>query len=72
MRSVPEHDAPTWRKARASASANCVEVTLLPDGRVGVRDSKDPHGGMLMFGHADFDAWVAGAKRGDYDHLLRA
>lgn len=44
---------PTWRKATASqANGNCVEVATLPDGTIGVRDSKNPTGAVLVFTRA--------------------
>lgn len=44
-----------WRKSSRSASGNCAEVGQ--DGAVvGVRDSKDPDGTVLVFGPV---AWVA-------------
>lgn len=37
-----------WKRSSYSMGAgNCVETTQLPFGQVAVRDSKDPHGGML-------------------------
>ena len=37
-----------WRKAAASdANSGCVEIAFLADGRVGVRDSKDPGSSRL-------------------------
>jgi hypothetical protein len=39
-----------WRKSSRSFSwGNCVEVAVLPDGTIGVRDSKDPGGPVLRF-----------------------
>jgi hypothetical protein len=47
----------TWRKSSYSQSnGHCVEVTQLPDGRVGVRDSKVANGPVLPF---EPRAWTA-------------
>ena len=60
-----------WTKAtRSQQGANCVELRRRP-GVVEVRDSKDPAGPRLRFTGAGLGAWLDGARRGDYDHLLR-
>lgn len=54
-----------WRKStRSNANGgDCVEVAdNLPD-VVGLRDSKDPHGPMLVLPRAAFAAFVEFAKR---------
>jgi len=58
-----------WRKASYSGGngGNCVEVRELPDGGRQVRDSKDPGGPVLAFTSAEWDAFVAGAKAGEFD-----
>jgi hypothetical protein len=57
----------TWRKSRRSGSnGGCLEVAFTGE-VVGVRDSKNPAGAMLMF---DADAWIgfiAALKRGEFD-----
>jgi hypothetical protein len=35
-----------------------------------VRDSKDPHGPVLVFSRADVAELVSGLKAGRYDHLV--
>ena len=45
----------------------CVAVTLLPDGRIGVRDEKDPDGPVLTFTDAEWTAFVAGVKNAEFD-----
>ncbi|CAM04811.1 uncharacterized protein DUF397 [Saccharopolyspora erythraea NRRL 2338] len=45
-----------WRKSSYSDNgANCVEVAFV-EGRVAARDSKDPHGPVLVF---DRRRWAA-------------
>lgn len=59
-----------WRKSKASqGNGNCVEMAALPDGRVAVRDSKDPNGAVLTFTRSEIRAWVAGARDGEFDDL---
>ncbi len=56
-----------WQKARRSQSnGNCVEVAQLDDG-VAVRDSKDPAGAVLVFTPSEWDAFLDGAKGGEFD-----
>jgi hypothetical protein len=57
-----------WRKSRRSGpfTDNCVEVAFV-DGTVAVRDSKDPSGPVLVFTRAEWDAFVGGAKDGEFD-----
>ncbi|MBX6722510.1 MAG: DUF397 domain-containing protein [Dactylosporangium sp.] len=57
-----------WRKSTKSGPNcdNCVEVAFVGD-RIAVRDSKDPEGPVLVFTPAEWDAFVAGAKDGEFD-----
>ncbi len=55
-----------WRKSKASAEVNCVEVALTPD-RVLVRDSKDPAGGALSFTPQEWTAFLTGVRGGEFD-----
>lgn len=64
-------DAPSkieWIKATDSlANGECVEVATLPDGTIGLRDSKDPEGPVLTFTRREIDAFVRGAIAGEFD-----
>lgn len=53
-----------WRKSSRSSNGNCLEVALLADGRVGVRDSKDRSGRVLVVTPAQWRAFVASVKHG--------
>jgi hypothetical protein len=57
-----------WRKASYSSSngGQCVEVALAPS-VVAVRDSKDPGGPNLVVLAAEWGAFVAGVKAGEFD-----
>lgn len=57
-----------WHKStRSSGSGNCVEVaTNLPEG-VAVRDTKNRDGATLIFTRAEWDAFIGGAKDGEFD-----
>lgn len=57
-----------FHKATKSGPANgqCVEVANCDCG-VQVRDSKDQQGPVLSFTHAEWDAFLAGARDGEFD-----
>ncbi|OLB66149.1 MAG: DUF397 domain-containing protein [Actinobacteria bacterium 13_2_20CM_2_72_6] len=57
-----------WRKSKASGpySDNCVEVAFV-DQAIAVRDSKHPEGPVLLFTQGEWDAFVDGAKDGEFD-----
>ena len=62
-----------WIKSSQSFSnGNCVEVTELPGGFVGVRNSRDPGGPILSFTQAEWDAFLRGARLGEFDRFRRA
>jgi hypothetical protein len=62
------HRDPTWVKSSFSfANGDCVEVASLPDGQIGVRDSKDTAGPVLRFTSSEWQAFVAGARNGEFD-----
>ncbi|MEV6342110.1 DUF397 domain-containing protein [Actinoplanes sp. NPDC051851] len=49
-----------------AADGNSVEVAFV-DGAIAVRDSKNPAGPALIFTAAEWDAFVGGAKDGEFD-----
>jgi hypothetical protein len=57
-----------WQKSNRSGpySDDCVEVAFVDDA-VAVRDSKNQDGPVLLFTHSEWDAFVAGAKDGEFD-----
>jgi hypothetical protein len=61
--------AASWYKSSASSyNGNCVEVSHLRDGRVAVRDTKDRASGpALIFTRPEWDAFLKGAKGGEFD-----
>ncbi|HEY3958307.1 MAG TPA: DUF397 domain-containing protein [Streptosporangiaceae bacterium] len=63
-----------WRKSiRSSQNGSCVEVTAvkadsqLPSYVVGVRDSKDPGGPVLMLGPGQWQAFTSRVKAGMFN-----
>jgi hypothetical protein len=62
----------SWRKSsRSGGGDNCVEVAHHPDGPVGVRDSKDPTGPILVFTPAEWAAFTGGVHDGEFDLPVR-
>lgn len=57
-----------WRKARYSNGngGNCVEVANLHEGHRGVRDSKNPTGPTLIVTPAEWSAFTAGVRVGEF------
>jgi Domain of unknown function (DUF397) len=51
------------------ATGACVELALAGD-FVALRDSKNPEATPFYYTHAEFGAFLYGAKRGEFDHLL--
>jgi len=59
-----------WRTSSYSqGNGTCVEVADLPDRRIAVRNSADPHGPTVLFTRAEMRAWVQGCKAGEFDDL---
>lgn len=59
-----------WVKSSLSFSnGNCIEVTELPGDAVGVRNSRDPDGPVLKFTRGEWDAFLGGARRGEFDRF---
>lgn len=58
-----------WTKSSYSGTGgNCVEFAV--DGAdVLLRDSKHPEGGVLRFTRAEIDAFLHGAKDGEFDRF---
>ncbi|MGW6120455.1 DUF397 domain-containing protein [Nocardia sp. NPDC055165] len=57
-----------WFKSSLSTGGNdCVEVSHLDGGHVGVRDSKNPTGPALVFTPSEWDAFIGGAQGGEFN-----
>jgi hypothetical protein len=57
-----------WRKSTYSANGStCVEVARNLPGIVAVRDSKNAQGPALIFPPAEWQAFTAGIRGGEFD-----
>lgn len=59
----------TWRTSSYTngSGGQCVEVAELDGGGRAVRDSKDPQGPALQFTSAEWTAFTAGVRDGEFD-----
>jgi hypothetical protein len=58
----------TWVKSSLSfANGNCVEVSDLPGGAIGVRNSRDSEGAVLRFTPDEWHAFLGGVRKGEFD-----
>lgn len=63
---VPDFSGASWKKSRHSTMSGCVEVAVA-DRMIGVRDSKDRGGPMLVFRPDEWQAFVSGVRDGEFD-----
>jgi hypothetical protein len=62
--------APRWRKSHHSnPSGNCVEIATVAAGWIGVRTSRHPSGGILVFTQAHFRALLDAAATDTWGSL---
>jgi hypothetical protein len=66
MNHIPDFSNAAWHKSVRSGSAGCVEVATV-ERVVGVRDSKDRQGPVLVFRFDEWDAFLAGVRDGEFD-----
>ncbi|TGB15523.1 DUF397 domain-containing protein [Streptomyces sp. MZ04] len=60
-----------WLKPWSGTNGgNCVEAKKLGDGRVALRQSKEPDGPALIYTEEEINAFITGAKAGEADYLL--
>lgn len=55
-----------WRKSTRSGTNGCVEVAFV-QGQVAVRDSKQRGGPVLVFTAHEWEAFLSGARVGEFD-----
>ncbi|MFI1914332.1 DUF397 domain-containing protein [Nocardia sp. NPDC020380] len=54
-----------WR--RSDDRTDGVEIAFLASGNIGLRDSRNPEGPVLIFTPGEWQAFVAGAKDGEFN-----
>jgi Domain of unknown function (DUF397) len=61
-----------WVKSSLSfANGNCVEVSDLSEGAIGVRNSRDREGPVLRFTRDEWYAFLGGVRKGEFDDFGR-
>ena len=56
-----------WQKSSySSQSGNCVEVAFLDGGGIAMRNSRHPSGPALIFTRSEWDAFLGGARDGEF------
>lgn len=57
-----------WVKSTRSGptGGNCVEVAFIDGDRIALRNSRDPSGPALVFSRPEWDAFIGGAKDGEF------
>ena len=65
---LAELNGARWVKSSYSGptGGNCVEVAFLAGGRVAVRNSQHPSGPALVFPAGGWDAFISGARVGQF------
>jgi hypothetical protein len=66
---APDLSCAAWRKSARSGGTggNCVEVATNLPGVAAIRDSKNPDGPRLVFTRAEWEAFTARVKGGEFD-----
>ncbi|MEU6440369.1 DUF397 domain-containing protein [Streptomyces sp. NPDC047046] len=59
-----------WVKSKKSnGNGQCVEVAALRGGQFAFRNSTDPEGPALIFTTPEMDAFLDGARKGEFDAM---
>lgn len=59
-----------WRIATKSGSDNCIEVARYDD-MIAFRHSRRPEAEIILYTQDEFDAFLDGAKKGEFDDMLK-
>lgn len=63
-------EVPFFKATKTVPNGNCVEMARLNGGNIAVRHSKNPNGPAIIYTPAEIDAFLDGAKKGEFDGLL--
>lgn len=68
-------DGARWRVSSftgggGNGGGTCVEVALLSDDRIAVRNSNRPGEGVVFFDRMEMAAWIKGVKNAEFDDLM--
>ncbi|HEY2443474.1 MAG TPA: DUF397 domain-containing protein [Streptosporangiaceae bacterium] len=70
MPDVGLHEA-DWHAGRPGDGRDGrIELAILPGGQIAMRNSRDSGGPVLIYTNAEIEAFIAGAKDGDFDDLI--
>ncbi|MGC9667168.1 DUF397 domain-containing protein [Planosporangium sp. 12N6] len=61
----PNSQTGAWRRSSFCGSGACIEVARVDEAYL-LRDSKDPEGPVLTFTEAEWEAFVAGVRAGEF------
>jgi hypothetical protein len=64
-----DRNALAWRTATRSQGGNCVQVART-ENLIAVRNSRRPDAEIIMYTKPEFEAFLDGAKKGEFDDLL--
>ena len=68
MNPVAGH-AVTWLHSSFCQTGECPEIALLEDGKIGLRDSKNPDGPVLVFTWPEWRAFCRSVRSGEFGEL---
>ncbi len=59
-----------WRKSSFSGVNGCIEVAPLGQGRLALRDSKNPDDGFFVYNAHEWQSFLLGVRAGEFDDLI--
>ena len=59
------HEGPLWLRSRSCEAGGCIEIATI-GGYIGIRDSKQKNGPILMFDQEEWRAFERGMAAGDF------